>query len=40
LLDHIGRQRRLDRAWLKNLLANIEKNGIRDVADPASLAPS
>jgi DNA-binding PadR family transcriptional regulator len=40
LLDHIGRQRRLDRAWLRNLLANIEKNGIRDVADPASLAPS
>lgn len=37
LLDHIGRQRRLDRAWLKELLADIETNGIRDVADPAKL---
>ena len=37
LIDHIGRQRRLDRAWLKDLLADIEKNGIRDVANPASL---
>jgi DNA-binding PadR family transcriptional regulator len=38
LLDHIERQRRLDRAWLKNLLADIEAHGIRDVARPASLA--
>ena len=38
LLDHIGRQRRLDRAWLKDLLRDIEKNGIRDVANPDSLA--
>ena len=38
LLDHIGRQRRLDRAWLKDLLADIESRGVRDVADPASLA--
>jgi hypothetical protein len=38
LLDHIGRQRRLDRTWLKDLLSEIEKNGIRDVADAASLA--
>ena len=38
LFDHIGRQRRLDRTWLKALLATIETNGIRDVADPASLA--
>jgi DNA-binding PadR family transcriptional regulator len=37
LLDHIGRQRRLDRTWLKDLLADIEENGIRDVANPASL---
>lgn len=37
LIGHIGRQRRLDRAWLKDLLADIEKNGIRDVANPASL---
>jgi len=38
LLDHIDRQRRLDRAWLKALLADIEANGIRDVASPAALA--
>jgi DNA-binding PadR family transcriptional regulator len=38
LLGHIERQRRLDREWLKSLLADIEANGIRDVADPASLA--
>jgi DNA-binding PadR family transcriptional regulator len=38
LLDHIERQRRLDRAWLRSLLADIERNGIRDVADPDSLA--
>jgi hypothetical protein len=30
-------QRRLDRDWLKTLLADIETRGIRDVADPASL---
>ena len=40
LLDHIGRQRRLDRAWLKALLADIERHGIRDVASPARLAAS
>lgn len=38
LLDHLGRQRRMDREWLKALLADIETNGIRDVADPAKLA--
>jgi DNA-binding PadR family transcriptional regulator len=38
LLVHIERQRKLDRAWLKALLADIEENGIRDVADPARLA--
>jgi len=38
LLDHIGRQRRMDRAWLKSLLADIKANGIRDIADPAKLA--
>ena len=38
LLMHLDKQRRLDRAWLKDLLADIEANGIRDVADPASLA--
>jgi len=40
LLDHIERQRRLDRKWLEDLLAEIEKHGIRDVADPAALANS
>src|SRR5438552_6044889 len=38
LLQHLDQQRRLDRAWLKALLADIEANGIRDVADPALLA--
>jgi DNA-binding PadR family transcriptional regulator len=37
LLGHIERQRRLDREWLRALLADIEANGIRDVANPASL---
>jgi len=37
LLEHIDRQRRLDRDWVKALLADIEKHGIRDVADPAQL---
>jgi|SRR6476646_8989339 len=40
LLEHIDRQRRLDRAWLEDLLAQIEARGIRDVADPANLAKS
>src|SRR4029079_16938435 len=40
LLEHIGRQRRLDRVWLKALLADIERHGIRDVANPARLAAS
>ena len=38
LLSHIDQQRRLDRKWLKALLDDIEANGIRDVANPASLA--
>ena len=37
LLRHLDRQRRLDRAWLQELLADIEANGIRDVADPSKL---
>jgi DNA-binding PadR family transcriptional regulator len=40
LLRHIEAQRKLDRAWTRELLAEIEKNGIRDVADPAALATS
>jgi len=38
LLEHLDKQRRLDRAWVKDLLTDIERNGIRDVADPAALA--
>jgi DNA-binding PadR family transcriptional regulator len=38
LLDHLDRQRRLDRDWLKDLLSDIDANGIRDVADTAKLA--
>jgi DNA-binding PadR family transcriptional regulator len=40
LLNHLDKQRRLDRTWLKALLTDIEANGIRDVANPASLASS
>jgi DNA-binding PadR family transcriptional regulator len=38
LLLHLDQQRRLDRAWLKQVLAEIEANGVRDVADPRKLA--
>jgi DNA-binding PadR family transcriptional regulator len=38
LLRHIEEQRKLDRAWLRTLLAEIEAKGIHDVADPAALA--
>jgi DNA-binding PadR family transcriptional regulator len=37
LLDHIDKQRRLDLNWIKDLLADIEAHGIRDVADPEKL---
>lgn len=37
LLRHLDRQRRLDREWLKELLAEIEERGVRDVADPSKL---
>ena len=40
LLQHLDKQRRLDRAWLKELLAEVEARRIRDVPDPASLATS
>lgn len=40
LLGHIERQRKLDRDWLTALLADVVANGIRDVADPAKLAPA
>ena len=38
LLRHIDRQRRLDREWLKGLLADVEARRVRDVADPKRLA--
>jgi DNA-binding PadR family transcriptional regulator len=40
LLDHIERQRRLDREWVNSVLSDIEANGIRDVSDPKKLARS
>lgn len=38
LLTHIEKQRRLDREWLKNLLADVKARRVHDVADPKSLA--
>lgn len=38
LLRHLEKQRRLDRDWLKGLLADIEARRVRDVADPKRLA--
>jgi DNA-binding PadR family transcriptional regulator len=38
LLRHLDKQRRLDRDWLKGLLADIEAGHVRDVADPSRLA--
>ena len=38
LLEHLDRQRRLDRTWLKALLADIEARGVHDVADPSALS--
>lgn len=37
LLRHIEKQRRLDREWLQELLADVEARRIRDVADPKLL---
>jgi len=37
LLRHLDRQRRLDRAWLKELLADVTARKIRDVPDPGAL---
>lgn len=39
LLRHIEKQRRLDRDWLKSLLADIEAGRVHDVRNPAALAP-
>ena len=38
LLRHLEKQRRLDRDWLKGLLADIEARRVRDVADPRLLS--
>lgn len=38
LLGHIDKQRCLDRQWTKDLLADIETEGVRDIADPKLLA--
>ncbi len=40
LLDHLDKQRRLDREWLKGLLSDIDAHGVRDISDPAKLARS
>ena len=38
LLRHLDQQRRLDRDWLKGLLADVKAGRVRDVADPQRLA--
>ena len=40
LLRHLDQQRRLDRDWLKGLLADVKARRVRDVADPKRLAIS
>jgi DNA-binding PadR family transcriptional regulator len=37
LLRHIDKQRRLDRDWLKGLLAEVKARRVRDIADPKRL---
>jgi DNA-binding PadR family transcriptional regulator len=37
MLKHLEKQRRLDREWLKGLLADIEARKVRDVPNPAKL---
>jgi DNA-binding PadR family transcriptional regulator len=39
LLEHLNLQRRLDRKWMAQLLAEIEAGRVRDVPDPRLLAP-
>ena len=39
LLRHIEKQRRLDRDWVKGLLADVTARRVRDVADPKRLGP-
>jgi DNA-binding PadR family transcriptional regulator len=38
LLRHLDQQRRLDRDWLKGLLADVKTRRVRDVTDPKRLA--
>ena len=38
LLNHLEKQRRLDRAWTRTLLADLEAGRVRDVADPTRLS--
>jgi len=37
LLQHIEKQRHLDREWLKGLLADVKARRVRDVVDPKRL---
>jgi len=37
IVDHLDQQRRLDRKWLKAVLADVSAGRIADVADPAGL---
>ena len=39
LLRHIEKQRRLDRDWMKGLLAEVAARRVHDVADPRLLGP-
>lgn len=39
LLRHVEKQRRLDREWLKVLLADIKARRVHDLPDPRKLAP-
>jgi DNA-binding PadR family transcriptional regulator len=40
LINHLDKQRRLDRDWLNSLLADIEAGGVRDVSNLAKFAQS
>jgi hypothetical protein len=38
LIKHLDRQRRLDRKWLQEVLADVEAGRVADVPNPARLA--
>ncbi len=40
LMDHLDQQRRLDRKWLKAVLADVEAGNVHDVPDPKLLGRS